>query len=158
VGWWWGFRHGIVPSRWYWFFPTRVRETASTVLEIGTRKLQVREFLLYGSWIESWSRSNTGLAASSKSPVNPNPSSSSSSSSKNSYPQENNTHGSYFMCTFHCVLNCTNIERRRFTWREYVMLTTSIVGLCTTCYYRFDSEKIFEDIEGLLDKFFFQFK
>ncbi|KAK4528636.1 hypothetical protein GAYE_SCF62G6581 [Galdieria yellowstonensis] len=86
------------------------------------------------------SKSNTGLAASSKSPVIPNPSSSSSSSSKNAHQQENNTH-----------------ERRRFTWREYVMLTTSIVGLCTTCYYRFDSEKIFEDIEGLLDKFFFQF-
>ncbi|EME28918.1 mitochondrial presequence translocase subunit Tim50 [Galdieria sulphuraria] len=48
-------------------------------------------------------------------------------------------------------------ERRPFTWREYLMLTTSIVGLCTTCYYRFDSTKIFEDIETLLDKVSFQF-
>ncbi|GJQ13790.1 hypothetical protein GpartN1_g5581.t1 [Galdieria partita] len=78
------------------------------------------------------SRSNSGLATSNKQPIFSNLQGSSFGKS-NQQEQRN--------------------ERRRpFTWREYLMLTTSIVGLCTTCYYRFDSEKIFEDIEGLLDK------
>lgn len=109
------------------------------------------DFLFAKTAIDDEKRSNSGFVTSAKKQVAPND----ESSSENSNQQQ--TTGSYFLTPLFCTYCCVQ-ERRSFTWREYVMLTTSIIGLCTTCYYRFDSKKVFEDIESLLDKFSVQVK
>lgn len=108
-----------------------------TALRQSLRYLKLNEthFRQCSRLLHEDSKSNSGFVTSAKKQVAPN----NESSSENSNQQQ-------------------TTERRSFTWREYVMLTTSIIGLCTTCYYRFDSKKVFEDIESLLDKFSVQVK